>query len=172
MDDQTNRTALSMKLEAAMEDKNVSINDVSRAVGPAYEYIRRMLRGTSIPSDYVLKVMCEYFGWDFKETQQMVISDRIRIKHGKMGLMAQGINPETEPFNLAWPYITDSQKSFLLSQLNDFLTLNGQTIARKTVGTAPTPEPLSSPSKANQPRVVVVPPAKAVPVVQKKEPWR
>ena len=107
-----------------MRGKKVGINDVSRAVGPAYEYVRRWVRGGAVPSNYILKPLCDYFDWNYSDIQQIATADRMRIKFGKLGIGTQALNSAIEPFSLAWPYLTDVQKTFLTSQVRDFLDLN------------------------------------------------
>lgn len=118
------RTGLSWKLEASLSEKGVGLNELSRAIGPSYEYFRKMVRGMSVPTDPLLRLVAAFFGWDWEETRQLAATDRMRIKYGKMGITAHGLNPEVQKFHMSWEYLTDAQKTFLLSQLQSFLALN------------------------------------------------
>jgi hypothetical protein len=120
------RTQLSIKLEQEIAKRNLTFKDVGIALGPVGEYFRRMTNGPdyAVPGDPLLRMMCQYFGWDYEETHAMVVQDRMRRKFGKDGFTAQGINPEAAPFHLSWPFLTKKQKEALLQQLQQSLVSN------------------------------------------------
>lgn len=73
----------SRRLAQRMEEKQLTIRDVSEALNTTYEHIRKVLKGGSFPSRWLLVELCKIFDLNFSEMQQVVAMDRVKIKYGK-----------------------------------------------------------------------------------------
>jgi hypothetical protein len=118
------RLELQARLEKDMKDRDMSIDDLREVIQTMSETARRFVRGLAVPSNSVLKIMADYFGWDFEEVKAIAIRDRERIKHGDLVDVAHGRDPNSYKFVLSWPLLTKQQRKVLNDQLNDFLKMN------------------------------------------------
>src|SRR5579884_3289142 len=121
------RAALGTRIDAAMQERGVSIRDLARKLEITYEHARRLARGEAVPSSYLLKAVCAYLKLPYEELQNIATSDRIRKKYGTLPLELTGKNPELDPIERAWPYLTDDQKKTLI-------TLAQALVQQNTVG--------------------------------------
>lgn len=120
----TPKTQISLRLQHAMDQAGMSMRDAAEKFDLTYEYIRRVCKGDTNVSKNVLKVFCHEFGWDYKEMEQLLVDDRFRTRNGVFGAIAQQFNPEVEPFEKGWFLLDQTQKEFLLANLNLFLAQN------------------------------------------------
>ena len=117
-------TQIAQKIQQAMDERGITLQDLAKHFDMSYEYMRRTVRGETNPSKNFLKLLCLFFGWDAKEMEVLLIQDKFRKHNGPLTLVAQGINPETEPFVRGWDFLEQSQKDILLAQLKMFIEQN------------------------------------------------
>lgn len=118
------RLEIQARLEKAMKEKDMSIDDLREVVQSMSETARRFVRGLAVPSNSALKLMADHFGWDFEEVKAVAIRDRERIKHGDLMDVAHNIDPVSYKFVLAWPVLTKQQKKILVDHLAEFMKVN------------------------------------------------
>jgi transcriptional regulator with XRE-family HTH domain len=114
-------TQVGQKMQEQMDSLGLDIKAVADKLGSTYEYVRRMVRGLSIPSKYMVRNVAQILNIDEKEMEEMMVADNIRLKHGEAGLRVQGKNPELEPFERGWHLLNKQQKEIILTQYKTFV---------------------------------------------------
>jgi transcriptional regulator with XRE-family HTH domain len=119
-------TLFGTRLQELMDSHKpqMEIRDLSDALGSTYEYVRKMVRGLSLPSKYMLRSIAQVFKADLHELERLVAADRIKKEHGDIPFELSGKNPEIEPFERGWDKLTKDQKASLTTMLKQFLTQN------------------------------------------------
>lgn len=115
------QTMFGEEMQKRMDEKSLSIKDVADGAGSTYEYIRKLVRGISLPSKYMINTLATVLDWDSDDMLRLMASDQIRKKHGNIPLELSGKNPELDPFEKAWPMLSKQEKEILLGQLNTFV---------------------------------------------------
>jgi transcriptional regulator with XRE-family HTH domain len=108
----------------AMEEKGMSIRELSVAVETTYEHIRRIVKGEGIPSKFMLKDICEKLHINYKEAEKAATADRIAKRFGSIPIELSGKNPEMEPLDRIWTKLTDEQKHDLISMAQTWAKRN------------------------------------------------
>lgn len=108
----TNRVA--ELIMEAMTDQGMSVRDLSIKVDTTYENIRRITKGESIPSKFVLKAICDALKLNYKEAERLANADRMVKKFGTVPMELAGKNPELEPLERIWKWLDDNQKQDLI----------------------------------------------------------
>ena len=111
----TSKTSVGELLLREMEDKDISIRDMAFKTGIVYEHVRRTVRGEGIPSKYVLKLMCDVLGVDFKEAEKIATADKIRRRYGKLPDEIANKKPGLEPIERVWDRLTPQQQEDSIS---------------------------------------------------------
>jgi hypothetical protein len=117
-------TLFGQKMQEHMDTLHLEIRDVADQVGSTYEYMRKLVRGLSLPSKYMVGTLSGVLQWDKEEMMRLMAADRIRKEHGDIPLELSGKNPKVEPFERGWDRLTEQQQEILLGQLNTFLKQN------------------------------------------------
>jgi transcriptional regulator with XRE-family HTH domain len=119
-------TLLGQKIQEHMDNSEpkMEIRDLADKVGSTYEYIRRIVRGMSLPSKYMLRSLCSALAIPIAEAEQLVAADRIRKENGQAALALTGLNPEIEPINKVWTWLTPEQKNMLTAQAKSLASQN------------------------------------------------
>lgn len=118
------KTEIQALISKEMADRDMTTEDLRGVIHTTSESARRFAKGIKIPADPLLKLMSDYFNWDYEEVKQIAIRDRERIKHGDLFDKAHGDEPDVQKFARSWPLLTTSQKNILKKQLNEFLVFN------------------------------------------------
>lgn len=115
------KTRFGEEMQKRMDALGLSIRDVSDKLGSTYEYVRRMVRGMSLPSKYMIVNLEEILQWHRDEMRPLMVSDKIERQHGGIPAELAGKNPELAPFEHGWPMLSEHEKEILLNQLNSFV---------------------------------------------------
>jgi len=99
-----------------MEELNLTIKDVSDAAGATYEHIRQLARGGTVPSKYMVSVLAKKLRMNEDKCERLATADRIRMKYGKHALHLWDRNPELEPLEAVWQYLSSGHKQDLIAQ--------------------------------------------------------
>lgn len=121
-------TQIGLRIRQAMDERGWSMKDLAAELDQSYEFVRRLVRGSALPSTVNLKIICQEFGWDYAAMRTLLVQDRFRVKNGPDGTIAQTVNPEVQPFELSWHMLDKQQKEILLAQLNLFILQNRRSI--------------------------------------------
>lgn len=118
------------KLQQEMEKRGLTIDDVKKIANTSYEATRRYVRSLTSPSLPVVKLLSEYFSWDFDEIRQMLIRDRERRLHGGLVDLAHGLNPTAQKFARGFEKLTQTQQKVIMNQMQKLLYENAEQKAK------------------------------------------
>lgn len=106
------------RLEHLMEthDPPLSMMDLSDKLQTTYEHVRKMCRGISVPTRFVVLALADIFQVSSEELETLAKEDRFRRKFGDQS-PTPIFNPEVQPFATAWPFLSDTAKADLLERL-------------------------------------------------------
>jgi transcriptional regulator with XRE-family HTH domain len=111
-------TRVSEIISEGMKKKNVDIKALAATLGVTYETVRSVVRGLVVPSKFILKPIADVLGLDEDDLDRAAVSDRIRKKYGTMPLEISGKNPELDPLERVWQYISEEHKKDLIAMAN------------------------------------------------------
>ena len=111
-------------ISGALEAKGMSIKDLSKQTGTTYEHTRRMVRGESIPSFYLLRDVCPVLGLDINETEEVAKADRIVKKHGDLPSTLTTRVVGLEPIERVWLILTEDQKQDAITMITGWARRN------------------------------------------------
>lgn len=97
-----------------MEKLELSITSVADQLGISYEHMRKICRGETFPSKFMLSPLGAILQLSEQELENLMVADKIRQKYGRIPTSISGKNPELEPLERIWPRLTESQKEELL----------------------------------------------------------
>jgi transcriptional regulator with XRE-family HTH domain len=110
---ETQNTRIGQAILNRMEERGVSIRDLAGRLEVTYEHARRITKGESVPSKYVLKLLCEYLDMDFAAAEKLRNMDRIQAKFGDLPLELSGKIADLDPLERVWNQLTPEQKNDL-----------------------------------------------------------
>jgi transcriptional regulator with XRE-family HTH domain len=123
------RTAL--RLTKRMEELNLSIAEVAQKVGATYEHVRSLVRGKAVPSKMMVQAVADALRMNKVELERLATADRIRAKFGKIPLELSGKNPELEPLERVWQYLSKEHKADLIAQAEAWARRDREAIKRR-----------------------------------------
>lgn len=106
---------LARKLIARMAEKKLDLHELADRVDSGYENIRKVIRSKGFPSRHVLKEIAKVLDLDFQDLYSLMVSDQLSKKFGDIPARLSGRNAELAPIEELWPYLTDEQKTQLIS---------------------------------------------------------
>lgn len=107
-------TRIGQMIADKMEEKGVSIRDLATKIEITYEHARRITKGESVPSKFILKLISDYLGLDFQAADRLRNTDRIQAKFGDLPMELAGKQPGMDPLERVWPGLKEEQKSDLI----------------------------------------------------------
>ena len=122
--DEQHITMLSGRLNAAMEEQNVSIRDLARATESSYENIRRIVKGTTVPSQHLLRAISDVLGLNKDELSKIAKADKIRQKFGTVPLELSGKKPSLEPVERIWDELSEQQQQAVINMTHGWARQN------------------------------------------------
>jgi transcriptional regulator with XRE-family HTH domain len=103
-------------LTARMQELKLSIADLAEKVGTSYEYVRKIAKGDTVPSESMVQELSEALKINRAELERLATADRIRVKFGTIPLELAGKNPELEPLERVWNHLSQEHKADLIAQ--------------------------------------------------------
>jgi|SRR5947208_3096323 len=104
------------KLTARMQELKLSIADVAEKVGTSYEHVRKIAKGDTVPSKFMVQALSEALKLDRGQLERLATADRIRVKFGTIPLELARKNPELEPLERFWKDLSQEHKADLVAQ--------------------------------------------------------
>jgi ribosome-binding protein aMBF1 (putative translation factor) len=92
------------KLMDGMAKSGLSQKMTAVRLGCSYEYVRKMIRGESLPSPSLLNKLCSIFHWKTKKIERLVHLDKCRRQYGPTFWTVLDKNPRYGPLYMLWPY--------------------------------------------------------------------
>lgn len=114
------RTKSGDVIAARMDELGLSIKDVAAKCDVTYEHIRGIVRGYLVPSKYLLPQLAKVLKTDQHDLDKLATADKIRMKYGKITVEMAGKNPELEPLEKVWDYLSEEHKTDLISMAQTY----------------------------------------------------
>src|ERR1700737_3048184 len=86
-------TAVGKMIQQEMDKKGWNVQNLTDEVGSTYEYVRKVVRGLTLPSKYMLHTIASKLDMKVEELERAMVEDSILHKHGKAALRFRGIEP-------------------------------------------------------------------------------
>ena len=88
-------------LQQEMEDRGISIQNLSDNIGVTYEHVRRLIKSMAFPSKPLMGMMAQTLGWNkerMAEMQRMALKDKLKHKYADLpeSLYGGDKNPKYE----------------------------------------------------------------------------
>lgn len=103
-------TLFAQRVVERMEELGLETIDVSDRTGATYQHIRGIVRGSSFPSPFFLRILCEVLALDFDEANQLLAADKIKHKFGGIPELLSGKDPSLTPVERQWGKLTPQQQ--------------------------------------------------------------
>jgi ribosome-binding protein aMBF1 (putative translation factor) len=91
------------KLMDGMAKSGLSQKMTAVRLGCSYEYVRKMIRGESLPSPSLLNKLCSIFHWKTKKIERLY-TWKCRRQYGPTFWTVLDKNPRYGPLYMLWPY--------------------------------------------------------------------
>jgi hypothetical protein len=99
-----------------MEQKGVaSVRAVADRCDAKYEMVRRVVAGDIIPSRYLFTEICKALNLDEADMEKLWLQDKVELHSGKAGALLSGRNPEMQPIEALWPFLSEEHRRDLVS---------------------------------------------------------
>jgi transcriptional regulator with XRE-family HTH domain len=109
-------TPTSELLNKRMMELKLSLSDLAAQTETTYEHVRKIMKGDTVPSKYMVQALAEALKINRGELQKVVTADRIRQKFGTIYLELSGKNPDLEPLERIWKDLSQEHKADLIAQ--------------------------------------------------------
>lgn len=119
----------SERLLDSMSKSRLSQKTTAVRLGCSYEYVRKMIRGESLPAPTLLKRLCSLFRWDATKIEKLVLLDRCRRQYGPTFWIVLGKNPRYEPLYILWPYLTTTEQQMVVHLMRSCILEKGRSAA-------------------------------------------
>jgi transcriptional regulator with XRE-family HTH domain len=123
----------SEKLMDGMAQSGWSQKTTAVRLGCSYEYVRKMVRGDSLPAPTLLKRLCSLFRWDATKIEKLVLLDRCRKQYGPTFWTVLGKNPRYEPLYILWPYLTPAEQQMVVHLMRTWIAQKGRLAAENLI---------------------------------------
>lgn len=102
-------------LAQALEKKGLGLSDLATKINYTYEQCRKLYIGASGPSPLLVKEMCKVLDMSFNAAHAAATVDGIERRHGKIGMMALGLDPRLSALNAVAAVLTDTEIATLVT---------------------------------------------------------
>jgi hypothetical protein len=120
-------------LLARANELGLTLNDWATYLKTSYEHTRKIARGISFPSRYVLKELCEYMKLDFDAMSALMVEEKIRTKYGELPKAITGKNPGMDEVERLWELLTPQQRREQTAILETLVRMNREDkVGKKT----------------------------------------
>ena len=107
------KTKTGEAIEGLLEKNGLSIRAFAIRMETTYEFIRRVVRGESLPGKPMLKMMAEALGVDPKPLLRNLVADQISKKYGSIPLEISNKKPGMASIEGNWDKLTSEQQKEL-----------------------------------------------------------
>lgn len=121
------KTLLSDRLNAALENKGMSLQELADATDMSYEYVRRLVKGEAVPSVRVLRDLARVLSLDQQALIDDANADRLKARMGDQFEKMLGKNPELAPIERFWDRLTEEQKQTVTTLVRTLAASNTAT---------------------------------------------
>ena len=101
-------------LHNGMKAKGLSIHQLAKATRVGYERARTAVTGDYPPSPRLLEDICRVLELDLKAAQEMLITEQVKRKHGRVPLGLLGRDSSLQPVEELWRFLTQEEKEHII----------------------------------------------------------
>lgn len=105
------------------EPKPVGLLELSQKIRVSYEHCRKILRGKSVPSHFIIAAIAKFFKEDADELEQIAKADTFQRKYADQ-FPAPEFNKELAVVQKAWPLLEEEQQAEVLALIKNFVSEN------------------------------------------------
>src|ERR1700680_3973313 len=107
---------------AAMNKKGVSLRDVAAKFDYSYERMRKLVQGTSGPSEELLRPLCQFLDMSYDETPLAATGGRMEKRYGTTEAnKVMGRNPRLSDIEPYLPQLNDQEWKMFVAQIAGYV---------------------------------------------------
>ena len=107
-----------------MKEKGLSIRTLAHEVDISSEHIRKAVRGDSIPSDRILKIICQALVLPFEEFKKLAKIDKFHREYGSVLPEIADKKPGMQPIEDVWDILTKEHQHDLVAMAQRWASQN------------------------------------------------
>ena len=119
--------ALELKRLMSEHDPPLDIKKLADSMSLSYEHVRKIVRGLSVPTRFIILALAAYFDVDSAELEAIAKADLFKRKYGEE-FEIPASSPGLREIVSEWGKLTGVQKEALLTMLEAFIAQNGSQI--------------------------------------------
>lgn len=124
---------LARMLKDCLAERKWTINQFAQKLDVTYESARRITLGQSVPSDNVLRMVCQALQLDHEKMERLARAEIVRRKYGDVVLELAHKLPSLEPIELVWNDLTEHHQGDLISMARAWAARDkGAAVAQST----------------------------------------
>jgi len=108
------KTPLSLAIYTRMKGRGISIHQLADATGVCYERARTAVTGDEPPGKRLLLDICRVLKMDPEPMTEMLITEQMKRKHGRLPARLAGRNPELQPIEELWQLLLPEEKEHIV----------------------------------------------------------
>jgi transcriptional regulator with XRE-family HTH domain len=105
-------------LALRMKERNISIRELATQSHLSYEFIRKLVRGLSVPSRPVLEGICGVLGLNSTQMARLVDMARLRINYGPILEELTGRTPALGKAEQFWSQLKPEQREMVIELMS------------------------------------------------------
>lgn len=113
-------TRLSEILNERMQERKITNRQLAEEIGLSYEGVRRVTSGQYPPGPHALEQIAKVLGFNFVELHDINVKDKLQRKYGKVISRMAGKNPELDPIEHYWGYLSDEHKRDIIAMVKTY----------------------------------------------------
>lgn len=96
-----------------MDARGLSVRQLADATHVGYERARTAVTGDQPPSQRLLREICRALELDFAAANEMLITEQMKRKYGRIPLSLAGRDPDLQPIEELWQFLTTEEKEHI-----------------------------------------------------------
>lgn len=107
------KTPLSLAIHTRMKERSVSIHQLADATAVGYERARTAVTGDEPPGKRLLCDICRVLKLDLKSMTEMLITEQMKRKYGRVPAQLAGRNPELQQIEELWQLLLPEEREHI-----------------------------------------------------------
>ena len=109
------------RLEQRVNEKGLTVGQLAEKAGTSYEHSRKLIAGSCLPSDELLKRLCTVLELSLKEMAPRLRKDRMIFSFGDVAWEICGIDPRLAPFYILMPLLSKQEQEHFIFCMKAFV---------------------------------------------------
>jgi len=107
------KTPLSLAIHTQMKERELSIHQLADATDVGYERARTAVTGDEPPGKRLLRDICRVLELDLEAMTEMLITEQMKRKYGRVPARLAGKNPELQEIEELWQLLLPDEKEHI-----------------------------------------------------------